>query len=305
MIKAAIVELGFTELERERLRLMHNYTLHTSKSITEVTIPGDRDHSIWNHWVTELALENDFLLHGLLSLSALHLALRGASPEKYTMSAIRHHLHGIALFRPCLSAIPDHNYDAAFAFSCMVALYSFGILRPTKPDESTIIRVHQVLTLVRSSSSLVKANQQANQRSLSSMLILPIHRLSMQPLPTELENTLSKLLQRASTTVFPTMYVSAIGTLRITLAVAICYPGAMLTLSLFPVMTPAEFWPGVVARDPLALAVLANYAVVLYWLRGNIWINGWGKETINAVQEALPSEWQDCIAWAVGETEPP
>jgi hypothetical protein len=55
--------------------------------------------------------------------------------------------------------------------------------------------------------------------------------------------------------------------------------------------------------EPLALAILANFAVILYWLRQTIWLQGWGRETVEAVREALPVEWHECIAWAVQETE--
>ncbi len=123
----SIIGSHFTDSEREQLRLMNHYALHTSKSITEITIPEDRDHSIWGNWVTELAFGNDFLLHGLLSLSALHLALCGVSRKDHIVIAIHHHSLGVELFRPHLSNITTDNYDAVFAFSCVIAFYSFGI----------------------------------------------------------------------------------------------------------------------------------------------------------------------------------
>ena len=74
------------------------------------------------------------------------------------------------------------------------------------------------------------------------------------------------------------------------------------SLSLFPAQCPTKFWEMVGIGEPLALAILANYAVILYWLRKNIWVEGWGKETVDAVRQALPTEWHECIAWAVRET---
>ncbi|KAF2094851.1 hypothetical protein NA57DRAFT_60262 [Rhizodiscina lignyota] len=304
------VEAHFTDVERERLRLMAHWTLHTSKSISDITIPEDRDQSLWSDWVTELALENDFLLHGLLSLSALHFALCDISRQKYTMSAIHHHGLGIALFRPFLSNIAAiksegaNRFDAAFACSCIVTFYSFGIQRFSESGMDPIANIHQVLVLLRRSAVIVKSDHEALLRSRWSVLLLPIP--PSERLPDEIEDMLSKLLQRTSLVVSTAtekdIYTSAIQTLRNNLSAAVTYGRAQLTLTLFPILSPTEFWEMVCVGEPLALAILANYAVALYWLRDNIWMQGWGEETVDAVREALPPEWHDCIAWALRET---
>ncbi|EXJ95653.1 hypothetical protein A1O1_00775 [Capronia coronata CBS 617.96] len=305
--KQTIVEINFTDLERERLQLMSHYTLHTAGSITQVTVPRDGDLSIWSQWVTGLAFENDFLLHGLLSLSALHLELCGVSTQKNTVAAIRHHRLGVTLFLPYIDKTPMGNFDAVFAFSWLVSLYSFGIQRSSKPGNNTIANIHQVLTLIRGTSHLIKTNLEAARRSRWSMLLLPAGCPSSDVLPQDMEDMLSKLLQRASTTFCSTsqlpVYTSAIEALRFILAIWITCPRVQLTVTLFPILTAAEYLAMVAAGEPLALAILANYAVVLFWLRHNVWMKGWGKETVDAVCQALPPEWQDCIAWAKQETQ--
>lgn len=299
-----IDELHFTDLEMERLRLMNHYTLYTSRSIAEITISENGEQSIWSNWVTELALNNDFLLHGILSLSALHLALCGVSRQKYLVMAIHHHSVGLALFRPHLSNITADEFDAVFAFSCLVALYSFGIQRCSEPGVNPIARIHQVLTLIRRSAVLVKCDYEKLERSRWSVLMVPVPH--QHNLPEEMENMLSTLLQRISTTISAAtqeeLYTSAIQTLRESLTVAISYQRAISKLTWFPIMSPTDFWPQVCIGEPLALAILANYAVVLHWLRKSVWMEGWGRETVGAVRQALPPGWQECIAWAIRET---
>ena len=145
---------------------MNHFTLHTSKTITEVTIP--EDESIWGTWATELASENDFLLHGLFSLSSLHLVLCSISPQKNTVTAIHHHGLGLALFRPQL---PTENFDAVFAFSCVVAFYSFGIHRASESEMDPITTIHQVLTLIRRSAVIVKSDHEVMKQSRWSVLM--------------------------------------------------------------------------------------------------------------------------------------
>jgi hypothetical protein len=321
---SVVIQSSFTDTERERLRLMNHYTLHTSKTITEINVP--EDPTVWRDWVTELAFENDFLLHGLLSLSALHLALSGVSPRKHTVVAIHQHALGIALFLPELSHITADNYDAVFAFSCVVAFYAFGIPRCPGSDHSDglavkddpIAKLLQVLILLRRSSVIVKSAHDVLLQSRWSMLLLPwmsLQSATQIDLPDGMEDMLSKLLQRvqtSSTTTAPTpssvstqqgVYTSTIEILRVSLIFALSRPRAQLTLTLFPIITPSEFWTLVHMSEPLALAILANYAVILYWFGDNIWLHGWGKESIEGIHQALPPEWYDCIAWAIRRTE--
>lgn len=301
------VECDFTDIEKERLKLMNHYALHTSKSITDVIIPQDQNQSFWGEWVTELAFKHNFLLHGLLGLSALHLALKGVSAQRHTVMAIRHHDLGVAMFRPHLSNITPENHDAVFAFSCIVVLYTFGIQRPFEPTEDPIDRLHQVFSLIRGSSILVKADHETMARSRWSVLMLP-HPFPPTVLSSELEDVLSKLLSRAAMTPKAArmgVYEPAIQTLRHSLAMAVMYRRTKMTFSYFAVMSPPEFWSMVRTGEPLALVILANYAVTLHWLRENIWMAYWGKGILDAVRQKLPLEWRECIAWAVQETDSP
>ncbi len=307
-IEESTAQSHFTDAERERLKLIAYYTLHASKSLTEITIPDDRDQSIWSEWVPELAFEHDFLLHGILGLSALHLALRNISRQKHTILAIHHYSLGVSLFRLQLSNITPDNYCAVFAFSCILAFYSFGIQRSSKTSHNPITRIHEVLTLMRGTSLLVKGDHDFQILSRWMALTLPGYLEGTfkfpQRAPAEVEEMLLKLLQRTSSEVEKDVYLAAIQGLRFNLCCAIEYRHQrQLTLTLFPAISPSEFWEMVGDGEFLAPAILANYAVILFWLRKNIWLEGWGKETVDAVRRALPTDWYDCIAWAVRETE--
>ncbi|PYH92070.1 hypothetical protein BO71DRAFT_330738 [Aspergillus ellipticus CBS 707.79] len=303
------VEFQFSYPEKERLRLMNHYALHASKSITEVILPGEQDQSMWGDWVAELAFDYDFLLHGLLSISALHLALCGISRQKHIVMAIHHHNLGVALFRPHLLSITHENHDAVFAFSCVVALYSFGIQRCSESLEDPLTNIYQVLILVRGSAIALKPNYEARAQSRWSVLMLPYPFVFTGNLPGRIEDMLRSLRQRIATTSSALssagIYHSAIQALRDTLTMTLMYRRQKMTLSYFPSLCPPEFWEMVRIADPLALAILANYVITLHWMRKNIWMQGWGKETVDAIRQALPPEWQECIAWAVQEIEHP
>lgn len=296
---------GFVDEERTRLRLMHNYTVYTSQTVAEVVIPKDNDLHIWSTFVPELALDHDYLLHGLLSLSALHLAFQGKSPQQNTILAIHHHDLGSALFRPLLSNMSTDCYEPMFAFSTITVLYSFAVPRLTEPDTNIIQKMCQVMTLIRGAGAVVKFDFPALRETRWNTCLIPHPFQLDQKIPDAVEDMFATLKKRVSSAPVTQqeIYHSTIQALDINIRAALKYGDTNITLTLFPILLSPEYWLFLRNEEHLALALLANYAVILYWLRKNIWMEGWGRGTIRAVQEALPQDWHDCIAWAVGEIE--
>jgi hypothetical protein len=263
--------------------------------------------------VVELALKHNFLLHGLLSLSALHLALLDVDSQQTKISAIKHHDAAVAAFQPQLTAITADNYDAVFAFFVINAFYSFA-QRRLERGVDIIDVAHQTLTLIRDGSQVAKLQVALLHGSRWAALIPPVPFPASMPLAVDVEDMLACLGRRV-TTVQATaaemsltsddeeVYPASIQALRYSLTVQQVYKSVRSTLTLFLVGSPAGFWALVKTRQPLALAILANYAVSLHRARTSIWIEGWGRELVDAVREILPSDWHDCIGWAVRATQ--
>jgi len=291
---------------------MHHFTLHTSKTIRDITIPKHEDQSLWGAWAPELAMEHDFLLHGLLGISALHLALCATDPQERqhrTVTAIQHHDRGLALFRPRLGRITAANNDAVFAMFCLVVFHAFGIQRS---GDAPVERLRQVLTLLRGSMAIAKGDYERMRRSRWSALRPPLPFGLALRLPDEMEDALSALQRGvgrttsssavdAGTAEDETVYARSIEALRENLLVAHLFPFTAPALMLFPMGSPDAYWDLLRAGRPLALAIIANYSVILHRQRVNIWMGDWGKVVVEAVGQALPQEWRECIAWATRE----
>ena len=67
------------------------------------------------------------------------------------------------------------------------------------------------------------------------------------------------------------------------------------------VMVPAKFIDALRQREPLALAVVAHFAVALHAMRDNWFVNGLGKRVVEAVDQVLGEEWDGIMTWAKGE----
>ena len=288
--------------DNDTLRLMHHYGISTCYSISDLTSASLplRDA------VPALAFEHDFLLSGLLAVTSLHLALLNPSAI-HTNSAIKHHSQALALIRPHLTDVSPNNVAALFSFSCLIALYSFGF-HQTDPSCSDPLReILEVFTLIRGIRVIVKNGVQWLEQGPFAASMLPTPSNPNTGLPPEIEAIISTLSERNSelTTDSTTQdaYAAAIGMLRQTFLLAAEKPGAKMMALPFPIMVPDEFMEKLSGRDPMALVILAHYGVVLYWLRGYIWLRGWGKETVDAVKYAVGPEWRLCLEWAVEEVD--
>jgi len=71
----------------------------------------------------------------------------------------------------------------------------------------------------------------------------------------------------------------------------------------FPMLVSKRFVDAVQSREPMAVAVMAHYVVVLYRLRWIVWLQGWGEPLVVAAKEVLAEEPLDCIAWPIVQVE--
>lgn len=71
-------------------------------------------------------------------------------------------------------------------------------------------------------------------------------------------------------------------------------PGLAL---IWPVVVPERYITDLGNRTPMALAILGHYAVLLYSNNGPWWLEGRGRLLLEAVCQALPSEWLSTVDW--------
>ncbi|KAK9241691.1 hypothetical protein V1506DRAFT_550005 [Lipomyces tetrasporus] len=300
------VEMNFTAAERHRFRLMNHYVHFTYQSLIEITTTNEDAFLIWRSFVPYLAFEHDFLLQGLLGLSSLHLALSQPYQQRESIAnAVQHYGNALALARPHLSNVTEYQIDAIFVFSYIVALYSFGIHRIFPSQLSPLAKIIEVMKLIHGTSVIAKLGSDWLDQTLLGLLRSYQFIKYSQNLSPELEDSLAQLRQRIYTTTGRTAhreaYISAISLVRESFLRVVSGQSPQKVMGLFPVLVDPMLLIMVRLGDPLALAILAHYAVILYWLRGHIWLEGWGEQILDTVRQVLPSDWHVCIAWALEE----
>lgn len=296
----------FTVRERDDLLLMHHFTLTAYKAVgvsPEAAI-------VWRDLVPQLAFEYDFLLHGILAVTALHLALTSPSnKEVHSATAMRHYTAALELFRPYLSSITSCNISPIFAFSCLVPIYIFGYPHTSSLPSNPLPEMLEIIGVLRGCAGIVRSGNEWLESGPFKHLLLPSPTEPSQALPIDIEVALSRLsIYNSKTTTDPTLlnnYSGAIGILRESFKLALNTPGEQKVALPFPILISPEVPMRMRERDPMSLVILAHYGVILHWLSTSIWMRGWGALVVDAVKETVGGDWNECITWAVEDVKQP
>jgi hypothetical protein len=91
------------------------------------------------------AIEDDFLMHELLSISALHLSrLSPREAQNYLYISHTHRSKGLALFQAALSNMDESNCQSCFLFSTLTFIHAWAAQDMNKPSNLFFISTQHV-----------------------------------------------------------------------------------------------------------------------------------------------------------------
>lgn len=112
--------LGVTTQPIHDLELMHHYCISTCESLA---FREDLRY-VWRVAFPQEGYRHPFVMHGLLSLAALHKAyLFPSRRQEYLTLAASHHALGLERFRALLSDIGDSNWKAMLCYASIVVIH--------------------------------------------------------------------------------------------------------------------------------------------------------------------------------------
>jgi Fungal specific transcription factor domain len=124
---------------------MHHFTIYTSVTISERKEVQD----VWQIEIPKMAYSYGFLMHGILSLAALHLS--HLKPENYGdyMTSSRMHLtFGLRSFVRVLPSPTTENCSALFSFCSVIMIYTYGC--PMESNEvDTAVLLNNIIEVFR------------------------------------------------------------------------------------------------------------------------------------------------------------
>ena len=102
------------------LELMHHFTTDVCKTLSARKEVQD----VWGLVMPQMAFSCDYLMHGILALSALHLAtLKGENKSSYIDCSMAHFHCSLSTYNQVLPNIAADNCVTLFAVSSLVAVH--------------------------------------------------------------------------------------------------------------------------------------------------------------------------------------
>ncbi|KAH7217602.1 hypothetical protein BKA60DRAFT_491791, partial [Fusarium oxysporum] len=305
----------------EEMALFQHWTLHTSLDIYK----NSSLSSICQVGFSQSALQHPFVMHAVLSLTAAHIAY--LNPEKrlrYIANAAHYHNEGLKGFREAIAQNDDRIAEALFVWSALNLLYVFGVSGRlgeslcddldwgTRGDRilgvGFIPMILGIVTVLESYESFQTPSSTPLQN------ILSVGNLEEIQPPDEAtdaedeqfcqlrsiwennnnasiyENTLQALRQcRFFMEQFSDKATKDAGDFDRTWQGAFAFVG----------LAPKEYFPLLHQRQPPALILYAFYGGLLYSLDDCWFMEGWGYDIVEVVNNLLGSYWESWIAWPV------
>lgn len=270
------------------LGLMHHYTMVASTNV----FPNGVARKIWQETIPMEAQAHPLLMHGLLSISAMHLACtRNGEIAEYRIRALHHQNAGVAAFSAALSGMTKANAHIMFAFSMMLSVIAFASpqLTGTPTDVAGVLEVFNLIQ----GNKLVWQLEKATIYASSMAQLLPTVTAADTKLDDEIEDKLVEL-QRLSD---DPSCMEELESLKTCLQVGLAMPDEAPMAARWASTLQERFLFRLKAHKPVALIILAHYSLVVRCYRYTWWLSNWSDILINAVDNALSQESKHIFGW--------
>jgi hypothetical protein len=296
-------------------KLLHHYS--TTVYDTLSTIPSQR--RVWQISVVQIAFRHEFLLRGILALSALHIAHTDSEiASQFILEAAEHQQAVLAEFRPLVSImnISAETLQSLFLSSCFLSMSAFGQPRaegrfdlpyPTGVEDflacTYLVRGMTALVERWRASVLDSCIDDLMRPGIQSETLLVIHSEPVAELLalSDLYSTCNA--EPCAETSF--IYLRAVQVLHEQFVSVRLAASPSDGNSQSPIVF-ALTWPAIVSREylllveerkPHAILILAYYGVLLHRLDFFWCFRGWGKHLVRTSVSTLGDMHKELLAW--------
>ena len=280
--------------------------------------------SCWDVGPSGLPAKYPFLKHGILSCAALHLAyLNGTQRRLYRFMAARHQNIALPSFRSAVEHPTVDNCLALLAFTELLVIHCFAASRDSDIDsdtgEDSLLLVQgrsgpfpDWLRVLRGSCYIFKPVEAYVMSLPKAAMVFE----GYQPanLTTAARNAQLETLFGIFTTKpaaqepqHPAL-LSALNLLLHAFALAeTSRAQGNYTLNgivhIWPVQVPDEYLELLKKRHPIALILLAHYALLFLPLEGSWYMEGYSRRLMTRINAELDDEWKTWLTWPLEQVE--
>ncbi|KAK5173038.1 uncharacterized protein LTR77_003160 [Saxophila tyrrhenica] len=268
--------------------------------------PSEEALYLWQNALVDLSFQHEFLLDGILALSAIHKAvlrpeasnpLRLRSPEYIDLAIKSFRFH---LDRPSATTIVP-----LFSLSSLLVVYNFAVAQIQPPDDPIAALCHM--------ARLMKGIAQitSNSRDLWDHLLASV----VKPLLISLDRDLTGVSETPELLrlrdwvihmqdldpVIRKTYLESIDELHVVFRNVRSPDGGKRSPIAVALIWPATLSPSFLdyldRKDPVALVILAHFAI-LCRLHEDAWfMRSWGGWIFEAVEKELGPQYQSYVEW--------
>lgn len=296
---------GLPQLQINELELLHHFTTETCFTLSD----RQESHSLWQVTAPQEAFRHEFLMRGILAISALHLShLRPHMSDHYAHIAAQHQDAALSCFRLVMAKMDQSNCDAFFALSSLIVVYGFE--SPKAADSLGMFTYNgehsdEWLPLIRGVNSILQTVFPWIKNGRLSGLLHDHDRGPTETgIPAILDDQLKQLESFCNNVKGGEEAIiacrTAVGQLQhcfVRMNNKMPYECEVSLAFLWPVMIPEYFLSMLNQKRPEALIILAHYCVIVHHLDDYWWMRGWAMRIIENIHRELDDEWRYWLQW--------
>lgn len=296
-----------TDLDINDLQLLHHFSTVLAYDLANQQT-GEA-LALWQKHAVELGFKHDFLLRGLLAVSALHQSyLKPHLKSDFDVQASTHQSIAIHSFQETLGNVNETNCHALFAFSCIIIVLSFASSSKDKASDFQTDVLHW-LYLLRGCNEVLKLYREALRSSFLKPLLDELHYAENHTAHNiEDVDRIMDLFTVCSQSNFGDKERSQACTLAIHALLSTFVQasilrsrgeGTVLASFVWSVNLPPKFLDMLSEKRPEALVILAHYCVLIYWgeMQDTWFLVGWARYMLDTIKELTPIEWHEHLSW--------
>ncbi|KAI1127592.1 hypothetical protein F5Y10DRAFT_266013 [Nemania abortiva] len=294
--------------QMESLRLLHHYVVSAYSLLCHEPASAE----LWRITVPEIAFTHEYLMNGILALSALHYAhTHYAERRQYYVASAHYQQLALRFFSTSVGAINDENCEAYFLLSLMIFFLStLRIARMGDGVEPVSVQtVMQSFVLLQGIRGVI-ASQSLQRWLVGNPLALilaprPMHQPNLG-LPTEVQLQLMRVRRLAQEELcfydgeeLQCNYLESIDQLQTTSVWADpTSPEGRRRIWFWPFTLSPAFLQSLRTGRQLALIILAHFAALVRPLEEkDPLLRGWSSSVLAMIDDTLDQRWSHWLDW--------
>ncbi|KAF3802089.1 hypothetical protein GCG54_00012335 [Colletotrichum gloeosporioides] len=263
-------------------------------------------------------MRHQFLMEGLLSLSASHCAhLEPLASWDYTEAATKYQISGILGYRSALNCIDGNNYEAVFAFSIILIIMGFGMPSASQERQSVtpLDHITSIFELLKGVEITTQTYGEMIKFGMFKPLFLTVNTHSVDngqqgfavAVPwRDAKAAMTRLRERVDIVTkyvgvdVREIYIGAIDGLELSF-LEVELKGGISHVVAWPILSGKDLIDLLKRKDPMALLLWAHYGVLTLVVHNYWWGKDFGVRLIDGLCSTLHSldpEWMIWTEWA-------